>query len=251
MAFETNLYCMIPGARSRGGSPIVYMRVGDLVPSDWGKNYVKMITDWQIWWSSVGTFLEGMDFHRNGVLMIMDMKGLGWKNFDMGLQKKMNATIMENFPQRIDKILCINPPAIFSAIMAISRFMVKKKMMDKIQICEPEVLLDYVDNDNLWSEFGGNIEYDGNTLIQTITNRLEISPIHHHTLAKKQNGSRKNTPKVTKKKKNNKIPENLDGINIEDIPVEIIEEIRKEDNEDADEDLNEEEILDVSDEHLN
>jgi len=120
----SNIGMMIPGARSRDGHAVIYFQMSKLIPSDFG---VKTIVDYVIWNYSVGTFLNGLDFHRNGVIFIGDLQGVGWKNVDFGLHKKLNSALMDNFPLRIHKVLIIHPPPIVPALISCFRIFMKKK----------------------------------------------------------------------------------------------------------------------------
>jgi hypothetical protein len=183
---EPEFAMTIPGARSKEGHSILYCRLGRMVPSELGKNYVKTIVDFIIWNNSIGTFLDGLDYHRNGLIFICDLQGVGWKNIDINLQKKVNSAMMDNFPMRIQKVFLLNPPSIINAVIGCARVFVKKKIMDRIQIIQKDQLLDHIDADQLWSEFGGEIEYSIPIMVESINERLKESPLRLHTITKKQ-----------------------------------------------------------------
>jgi hypothetical protein len=174
---------IIPGSRSKDGNAIVYCKLARLIPGDMGKNYVKTIIDYVIWNNCVGTFLDGIDFHRNGLIFVADLQGVGWKNIDISLQRKMNSALMDNFPLRIQKVLLINPPSIIQAIMGIVRVFIKKKIMDRIQIIQQEDLTNYIDADSLWSEFGGNVDFTVEDLVHAIDDHSSYHP-RLHTITK-------------------------------------------------------------------
>jgi len=94
----------IHGARSIAGHSILYCRLGRMVPSELGKNYLKTVIEFIIWNNSIGTFLDGLDYHRNGLIFIADLTGVGWKNIDINLQRKVNSAMMDNFPMRIQNL---------------------------------------------------------------------------------------------------------------------------------------------------
>jgi len=125
---KANFALTIPGARSKDGNSILYCKLGRMVPSELGKNYLKTIIEFIIWNNSIGTFLDGLDYHRNGLIFIADLQGVGWKNIDISLQRKVNSAMMDNFPLRISKVLIMNPPSIINAVISCARVFVKKKL---------------------------------------------------------------------------------------------------------------------------
>jgi len=107
--------------------------------------------------------------------------------------------------------------------------------MDRIQTVTQEEILDHIDEDNLWSEFGGNCEYSVDDLIEGITQRLEESPIKMHTITKnkKKNKDKDNTEgKKTKKKSKKKVE--LDGVNVEEIPEAVLDQLQQSKTEEPD-----------------
>jgi len=236
-----NFAGLIPGTRSREGNAILYCKLAKLIPSELGKDYLKTIVDFIIWNNSIGTFLDGIDFHRNGLIFICDLEGVGWKNIDIALQRKVNNAMMDNFPLRIHKVLLINPPSIIGAIIGCIRVFVKKKIMDRIQtISSFNELLNFIDEDNLWNEFGGNCQYTIPELLEDITNRLNEKPLKIPTLTKnkKPTGMRLSargtsnsnhevdSPKKSTKRKIKKNVE-IDGVNMDDIPPEVLSELQE------------------------
>jgi len=240
----------------------LYCHLGRLVPSELGKDYLKIILDYIIWNNSIGTFLDGLDLHRNGLIFVCDLEGVGWKNIDIALQRKVNNAMMDNFPLRIQKVLILNPPGILGAIMGCVRVFVKKKIMDRIQTLRTrDELLDHIDADQLWSEFGGECEYSVENLIEDINARMEEKPLKLHTITKNKKNKKKkakqnlpkkkikthkqfmnttNTQKIImrrwrlKKKpkkssrsgrKNKNV--DLDGVNVEEIPQDVLNELQQ------------------------
>jgi hypothetical protein len=272
---RANFAITIPGARSKEGHAILYCKLGRLVPSELGKNYLRTIVEFIIWNNSIGTYLDGLDYHRNGLIFIADLQGVGWKNVDISLQRKVNTALMDNFPLRISKVLIINPPGIMTAVMSCAKIFVKKKIMDRIQIVQKEQILDHIDADQLWTEFGGDVEYTVDNLIDTITQRLEESPLRLHTITKNNKKLKKSKktkekeyeidhnnedidedhlkkPKKTSKRKKS-TENNLDGINTTDIPPEVLEQLKNnpdQTSDNSDEETNSflEKIVDKSEE---
>jgi len=160
----------IPGTRTKDGYGIYYAKFGNMVPEDHGKNFVKDIIDYIIWNNMIGSFYEDMDFHRNGLCFIADMKSVGWKNLDMKLQKTVNSALMDNFPMKISQVIVINPPSIFKPLLAGSRLFVKKKILDRINTMEESELSDFISQDQLSSDLGGNFRFTIETYIDWVDN---------------------------------------------------------------------------------
>jgi len=185
----------IPGARTKNGHGIIYGKFGNMVPDD-HPNFVKDIMDYIMWNNMVGIFLEDMEYHRNGVCFIADMKSTGWRNLDMKLQKTVNSALMDNFPMKISQVIVLHPPAIFKPLLAGARLFVKKKILDRIEMLEPEDLLKFVAPDQLAAEFGGKITYTIETYLEWVDqvlaqNHPPATPIKVELRAK----SRKHYPR--------------------------------------------------------
>jgi hypothetical protein len=265
---EANIGMMIPGTRSKEGKAILYFKMARLIPSEFG---IKTIVDYVIWNYAVGTFLNGLDFHRNGIIVIGDLQGVGWKNIDFGLQKKINAALMDNFPLRIHKVILIHPPSIVPALISCFKLFIKKKIMDRIEAIQPEELENYVDKDNLWKDFGGNVEYLSENLIQSVTEYAPTDKFKLRSISKKDKGESKSkdkdsklrptklsksskskqsesesngesklvkssTPKsnsrITKKIKNTEDKKKiLEELNIDEIPPEVVEQLKNQHDE--------------------
>jgi len=267
---EANIGMMIPGTRCKEGNSIIYCKMGRLIPSDFGKNYIKTIVDYVIWNYSVGTFLNGLDFHRNGLIVITDLQGLGWKNIDFGLQKKVNSALMDNFPLRIQKVILLNPPSIVPALISCFRIFIKKKIMDRIEISTVEDLENFIDKDNLWQDFGGNVEYTVQDLIDSITSYNPSKKLRVRSVSKKgdtKKNSKSKDKDKDKLKKSEKVIDNdllkssrkssrlrkkekqhkqetaktlLDNVNVDDIPPEQYEALKLHHTQDSKEDSTEE-----------
>jgi len=160
-----NFSYFIPGTRSKEGCSILYANLSRMVPGDHGKDFVRNIMDIMIWNNCIGTFYENLDFHRNGLIFICDLEGFGLRNLDFNLQRKINSAMIDNFPMRINKVLLVNPPSILETVLAGIRLFMKKKIMDRIQIIHREDVLEYIDAEQLSSEYGGDIEYSSTHFI--------------------------------------------------------------------------------------
>jgi len=201
---KSNFASMIPGSRSKDGNAIIYCKIGQFHPQELGKDYVKTIVDYIIWNYSVGTFMNGIDYHRNGILFVTDMEGVGWKNMDIALIRKISGALMDNFPLKIKKILLINPPSILSTLLSVVRLFMKKKLLDRVEVIRREDLSNYIEEDQLWSEMeGGKCEYHAEDLIESIGDWSPTKKIRTYNIVKKdkkkKSGIGKRHKDITKK----------------------------------------------------
>jgi len=155
-SFESNSF--LPCSRDKSGRSIRYFNPGKVIPNVNGYT-VENLTKWFVWMSYVGVFHEGIDGLRNGVCMVVDFEGYGWKNFDIDFQKHTSALFSEKFPLLVRKILIVNPPTIFTAVAKILSTMIKNKMFDRHEIVSVKDVGKFIDSDNLLAQFGGNVNY--------------------------------------------------------------------------------------------
>mmetsp|Transcript_40934 Transcript_40934/g.94983 ORF Transcript_40934/g.94983 Transcript_40934/m.94983 type:complete len:186 (-) Transcript_40934:60-617(-) len=71
---------------------------------------------------------------RRGSFFFVELKGYGWRNFSMTLDKKVTSVYQDAYPIKVKKILIVNPPALslFVAIKEICKVFVKKKTIDRV-----------------------------------------------------------------------------------------------------------------------
>jgi len=92
---------------------------------------------------------------------------------------------MDNFPLRIKKVLILNPPPIIQAVLSCVRIFIKKKIMDRMEVVQTEDILNFIDEDQLWTGVGGKCEYTIDDYIQSIDDYDPSSKIRLHTITKK------------------------------------------------------------------
>jgi len=168
----------IPGARDKKGGGIYYMIFTKDIVFGQEPFSVPNIKKWILWYYTVGIFHDGLDGLRNGYTIIEDLAEFGWNHFDIDTQKQLNTT--EIFPLRFSRVVVINPPAIFNAIVKVCKTFMKAKFLDRFETTtKPKDVLNYVDTKNLSTKFGGEIEYDGNVFAEKI---IEFGKKHDATL---------------------------------------------------------------------
>jgi len=151
----------IPGARSKNGNGIMYMKMKNMITKDdVDFDLPECMMRMMMWNNSCGMFVDGMDIHRNGFYWICDMKGYGWKHVDLDMQKKMSK-IRDHFPMRLKAMFIFNTPSVMKAIMVVLKPFMQKKIRKRMKTCSSyDDLLEYIDADQLSTEFGGTLEYD-------------------------------------------------------------------------------------------
>jgi len=149
----------IPGARGKNGEGIIYVKMGNMVPSNW-ENFTEDCVQMTVYNGMHGGLFETMDYFRNGIMMVADMEDMGWNNVDLSVQRRMTSTLLDNFPMRTCKILLLNPPWILNAFLDGLRLFIKKKVMDRIYVLEnPKELITHIDKESLLVEYGGELQY--------------------------------------------------------------------------------------------
>lgn len=100
---------------------------------------------------------------RNGTVFISDMSNFGWKNFDQTLEKKFSGLYQDCYPIKFARMLMVNPPWYMSAILAIMKLFLKKKIADRMQCvwtenaAKSKLLSTYITPEQMPAEFGGTL----------------------------------------------------------------------------------------------
>lgn len=157
--FLSNFAMKIPGTRTKNGEGIVYITMKNLIPKN-HPPFIEHAIRWVVWHGMEASLWENMDYFRNGVVVIADLTDMGWDNLDLENATKMGSSFIDNFPMRLSKIILIRPPWIISTILDAFSLFMKKKLMERIMhIEDPNVILEYVEPEQLHTSFGGTLEY--------------------------------------------------------------------------------------------
>jgi len=166
----------VPGARDKLGRGVRFVFAGHRIPYANGHT-VENTLKWLVWTHYVGMFSDGIDSLRNGVNVVCDFEGYGWKNFDIDFQKQTSAHLTERFPVLFRKILVLNPPTIFSAIRKIMSSMLKNKFFERMEVVNTKdvgkELGKSIDPDNLISQLGGNVKFSRDDCIKLLAEWAE------------------------------------------------------------------------------
>jgi len=95
-------WLIIPGARTKDGYGLTCFEIGtmEIGKEPWSH---ANLTKWFVWYYTIGIFVEGMDYLRNGVVIVEDLDGFGWKHVDLEFNKKMSSMWTDTFPMRVKK----------------------------------------------------------------------------------------------------------------------------------------------------
>jgi hypothetical protein len=147
-------WTIVPGSRAKDGTGLVFIEFTDM---EMGKEPFTVTTmmKWIAWYYYIGIFSEGMDYFRNGITMVEDLAQFGWKHFDIDFQKKMGSIWSDTFPMRVKRVLVVNPPVIFEALMKIVKTFMKAKLLDRFSIVPMKDVQKHVSKEALPEKFGG------------------------------------------------------------------------------------------------
>eukprot|EP01095_Lingulamoeba_sp_RSL-Kostka_P007984 TRINITY_DN2610_c0_g1_i1.p1 TRINITY_DN2610_c0_g1~~TRINITY_DN2610_c0_g1_i1.p1 ORF type:complete len:331 (+),score=141.01 TRINITY_DN2610_c0_g1_i1:96-1088(+) len=95
-------------------------------------------------------------------LVIYDMQDFGLSNMDYSLMKKEIELMQNYYPESQGTTLIINSPWVFKGCWMILKKWIDEKSQDKILFVDVEEIKNYVDEDVLIAEYGGNDPYEFN-----------------------------------------------------------------------------------------
>ncbi|KAI5820861.1 CRAL-TRIO domain-containing protein [Pyronema omphalodes] len=88
---------------------------------------------------------------------VLDLQGVGPKTIwdSMDFLRKINQISSTYYPERLGKLLIINPPTLFNACFNTIKGFLDPVTANKIKICKLPELLEYIPAENLPVDFGG------------------------------------------------------------------------------------------------
>jgi len=108
------------------------------------------------WWGE--SLKQDLDMHRNGICYVESLKGMRLSSLDLKIAKGMQDAVQSHLTIQIRKILVVDPGLILKACMKIAKVFVKKKIMDRVELCKRTDLVNFIAEDHLIKEFGGNLD---------------------------------------------------------------------------------------------
>eukprot|EP01117_Protostelium_nocturnum_P003498 TRINITY_DN1455_c0_g3_i2.p1 TRINITY_DN1455_c0_g3~~TRINITY_DN1455_c0_g3_i2.p1 ORF type:complete len:294 (+),score=106.87 TRINITY_DN1455_c0_g3_i2:281-1162(+) len=135
----------------RDGRPICYIKLANHKKSESPFNEAEAFVAW---------FFEMLKRspkppNIETVMTIADLKGIGMENLDMALSKVWSDLLASKYPEGLGICLLVDAPWIFSAFWKVLRGFLDVKTREKFVFISREQLKDYVDLDQLPTEYGG------------------------------------------------------------------------------------------------
>eukprot|EP00008_Paramoeba_atlantica_P014830 CAMPEP_0201479386 /NCGR_PEP_ID=MMETSP0151_2-20130828/4091_1 /ASSEMBLY_ACC=CAM_ASM_000257 /TAXON_ID=200890 /ORGANISM="Paramoeba atlantica, Strain 621/1 / CCAP 1560/9" /LENGTH=376 /DNA_ID=CAMNT_0047860859 /DNA_START=209 /DNA_END=1339 /DNA_ORIENTATION=+ len=166
----------VPGGRSKSGQYIMFGKIREF-------EYPPGFTLQDAYWASIYMCMtameaERLDACRMGVMMIVDLDGMGWKHFNAEFEKAASEIYQDTFPMRWGMMGMVNPPFIVKAILPIMRVFLKKKIMDRIQTVEPLQVFDLIDRKFIPKKMGGDLDWSAE-MYQDYLSRWEEGYWYH------------------------------------------------------------------------
>jgi hypothetical protein len=97
---------------------------------------------------------------RQGTIYIEDLNGVGMKNMGSNKdQKALQNAITNALPLRISKIFIVNPGWIFKVLIKIAKWIMKAKIVKRVEVVDQKTLLEKVPKECVLTEFGGEYKF--------------------------------------------------------------------------------------------
>ncbi|GAM20229.1 hypothetical protein SAMD00019534_034040 [Acytostelium subglobosum LB1] len=156
----------VPNKRDQDGRIIAYLHPCHLLP----KNYTLKEMVASMLWNSDITIYENQSMiiraiaHRNGMVIVEDLKNVGMKNFDQRLPeslKEMKLAMENVFPGRAQAIYLINQPFFLRFLLSLAKKFIKSKLVRRVKVIgKKEAMKDVIDPSHLLEEYGGTLKFD-------------------------------------------------------------------------------------------
>jgi len=157
--FVGNLPVFQPtGYRDNKGRMLKFMVVESFNPCSRDVAITYALCFWEVYYL-VAT--EPLNAWRNGTVVVLDLKGAGWRNVDPSAKGREAMKAFQGvFPARIRAVWGINGGILISTLMAAAKLVLPKKIMDRIKLMYAEDLKDLIPAQNLPVRFGGEASHD-------------------------------------------------------------------------------------------
>ncbi|KAK3602096.1 hypothetical protein CHS0354_029519 [Potamilus streckersoni] len=141
--------------RDREGRKVIIFRPGLWDPEKFGLGDIFRTN-----FITLSKLIEDEETQINGVVMIADLKGMGWnhaKNMSPFYAKRIAGLLQDCFPMRFKGVHYVHEPKIFDYIFALIKPFMKEKILSRINFHGDHIqeLADIVDPEFLPEEYGG------------------------------------------------------------------------------------------------
>jgi len=165
--FQLDYFWTVPSSRAFDGTGIQYTCAKNFFP---GAHSAEDLVKNALWIHGILLLMEGMDLHRHGMTLVMDLEGVGWKNFDYSHHKIMQDVFMEKFPMRPQKILIVHPPYFIGPLINFFKLFTKSKILKRVEVCyQVSDIQKYIDKAVLPKQFEGDMEFGPNQFFNYIS----------------------------------------------------------------------------------
>lgn len=109
-----------------------------------------------IWQTYYQIQTEPLNAWRNGIAIVVDLKGAGLSNIDVSSKgREVHASLQGTFPFRIRALIVVNGNWVVKALLGAAKIALPKKLYDRIRIVEIEALAELIPSNHLTPMYGG------------------------------------------------------------------------------------------------
>jgi len=140
--------------------------------------------------------LEPIKYLRNGIIILVDFEGFGFKNLDLSTEAKEFYHAMTGiFPRRIRSIYVVNGGPILKFALKAGKLVLSKKIMKRISSLDKKGVKDLIPDKFLLKEYGGScnisfndsvkqiLEEDGKRMYNNNNNNISNTPNQNFVVA--------------------------------------------------------------------
>lgn len=99
---------------------------------------------------------EPLNAWRNGVAIVVDLKGAGLSNIDISAKgREVNTALQGTFPFRVRAMMVVNGGWVISALLTAAKLCLPKKLYDRIKLMDVSNLKNLIPDKYLLPQFGG------------------------------------------------------------------------------------------------
>lgn len=109
-----------------------------------------------IWQTYYQIQVEPLNVWRNGVAIVVDLKGAGLNNIDISSKgREVNAALQGTFPFRVRAMFVVNGNWVVSALLTAAKIALPKKLYERIKLMDESELVKMVPPHQLTPQYGG------------------------------------------------------------------------------------------------
>lgn len=104
--------------------------------------------------------LKSHETQKNGLVLLYDMSGSGYHNFDYSLARKIMNLLKGGYPARLKNVFIISPPLWFKAVLAFFLNFLQEKLKERIEVVPKEMLPNRFPETSIPESLGGTLKVD-------------------------------------------------------------------------------------------